>query len=384
MNELFRKVITQNKILLKIAKALNFLRHSTIVRQDGSSKKYPKVIQLPITYLCNSHCVMCNIWQMDHENEATVDEFAQFLHDPIFKEVEFVGINGGEPSLLRNLPEYTKKILDLPKIKGLNIISNGFNHNALFKALEVIYHDCSSKGVTFHVSISLDGIGIIHDTVRGTPYAFEKATTTIDEIIKNKSRYCDSFDIGCTIVNQNIEHIMQLDAFAQSKNYDIKYRLGVGNKRLHNEALIDTYSVIYGSQKQSAKEFFHYKAFEAKTLQEKYKYYSIFYWLDNDNPRRLMGCMWRDDGITLDIRGELSYCAVASKCIGSLRNRTGEAIYFDDENIEFRKKIIRECCDQCIHDYDGKPQMRDILFFFKEMFIQQYSMKLYRIRAWFL
>lgn len=384
MNDKIKNAIVNNKTVFLLAMSLKMLQNSTIIRINGSKKKYPKVLQLPITYMCNSHCVMCNIWQMDPKNEVTLEEFTRFIQDPIFKEITSVGINGGEPSLVKNLPEYAKEILSLPHIKSLNIISNGFNQNILLKALEEIYNECHSKGVKFHVSISLDGVGMIHNTVRGTPNAFEKTISTIDEIIKNKHKYCDSYDIGCTIVNQNIEYLIELDTYAKIKNYNIKYRLGIDNKRLNNDTLRYQYSVISNSSKQSAKEFFHYLTLHERNIESRYKYYSIFNWLNRNQPRRLLGCIWKDEGITMDSRGELYYCAVASKSIGSLRKEHGENIFFSDKNISYRKKIIKDCCDQCIHDYSGKPQLEDLLSFFKEMIIQRYSMKLYMIKLWLL
>lgn len=327
---------------------------------------------------------MCNIWQMEHEGEATVEEFAQFMQDPIFKEVESVGINGGEPSLVRNLSEYAETILTLPKLKNLNIISNGFSQNVLLKELEIIYKNCRTKGVKFHVSISLDGVGKIHDSVRGTPSAFEKTTSTIDEIIENQHKYCDSYDVGCTIVNQNVENLVEVDVYAGNKNYNIKYRLGIDNKRLDNNSLKDHYSVINSPFKQSAKEFFHYKFYYAKSMGDKFKYFSIFYWLNSNRPKRLLGCIWRDEGVTMDGQGELYYCAVASRSIGSLRNGHGKAIFFGNKNIDYRKRIIKHCCNMCIHDYSGKPQLRDLLYFLKEMIIERYSLKLYRFKLWFI
>jgi len=321
---------------------------------------------------------------MDHGNEATVEEFAQFMQDPIFKKVESVGINGGEPSLIQNLPEYAKEILNLPKLKGLNIISNGFNQNLLLKTLETIYKDSHKKSIPFHVSISLDGVGKIHNTVRGIPGAFEKATSTIEEIVKNQNKYCDSFDVSCTIVNQNIEQIMELDHYVRIKNYKIKYRLGIDNKRLNNNTLKDQYSVIYSPLKQSAKEFFHYQIYQARTLQDRFKYYSIFHWLNDNQPKRFLGCIWRDEAITMDSRGELYYCAVASESIGSLRNGFGEMIFFNNNNIEYRKKVIKKCCNNCIHDYSGKPQLKVLLLFFIELIIERYSMEIFRIKAWLL
>lgn len=376
-------MIKKTNRLYLFAKVTRFLLKSSFKKIDGSKKKYPKVIQLPITYNCNSKCVMCNIWKMDHSNEATVSEFAKFIDDPLFKKVESVGVNGGEPSLIKSLPEYINEILRLPSLKSLNIISHGFGTKPLLKSLEVIYKSCQEKGVKFHVAISLDGVGEIHNLVRGRKKVFEKTTKTIDEIISNQSKYCDSYDIGCTVVNQNVNYLIELDTYAKSKNYNIKYRLGIENKRIESDKLKDQYSVVYNSLRQSAKEFFHYKFLEAKSLSNKFKYYAIFYWLNSKVPKRLLGCAWKDEGVTLDSRGVLYYCAVASDKIGSLRDDKGENVFFADKNIEYRKSIISNNCDGCIHDYSGKAEFTNVLKFIVDIFISKFSMRFYQIKLWF-
>lgn len=384
MKQQLIQLIKKNKKLFLIAKALRFLQTSSFSKIDGSRKKYPKVIQLPITYNCNSKCVMCNIWQMDHSGEATVEEFLKFMQDDIFKEVEFVGINGGEPSLVPNLYEYADEILKLPSLKSLNIISHGFSPKPLFKNVEKIYASCKEKGVNFHIAISLDGVGEIHNIVRGKSNVFEKTISTIDEIIANQSKYCDSYDIGCTIVNQNIDYLIQLDTYAKNKNYNIKYRLGIDNKRIESDKLRDQYSVIYSSHQQSAKEFFHYKMMQERDVMNRFKYYSIFYWLNEKTPKRLLGCLWKDEGITLDARGELYYCAVASDSIGSLRQERGEKIFFDNKNIEYRKSIIKNSCDGCIHDYNGKAEFKDVWKFLSDEIKNRVAMKIYELKVRFM
>jgi len=377
-------IAKKNKRIYETFKIIQFLFSSRILVIKGHKKKYPKVIQLPITYKCNSKCIMCNIWKMDNSNEATVEEFSKFMRDDVFKEVESVGINGGEPSLLLNLPDYVEEILTLPKIKSLNIISNGFNQKLLLKSLEEIYKMCCKKGVHFHVSISLDGVGEIHNIVRGRPKAFEKTISTIDEIIVNQSKYCDTYDIGCTIVSQNVSYLMELDTYAKSKNYNMKYRLGIDNKRIGSDKLINQYSVIYSSFRQSAKEFFHYQMSQAKNLADKFKYYSIFSWLDSKNPKRMLGCIWKEEGITLDSRGMLYYCAVASDSIGSLREEKGKKIIFNNKNIEYRKDIITNNCDKCIHDYSGPIEFRYIWKFLNHIIKNRFAMKVYEIKARFM
>jgi MoaA/NifB/PqqE/SkfB family radical SAM enzyme len=384
MKKFLIKKLKQNRKLFNIASVIRFLQISSFRKIDGSKKKYPKVIQLPITYSCNSRCVMCNIWQMDHSGEATVEEFSKFMQDDIFKKVEAVGINGGEPTLVSNLHEYADEILKLPSLKSLNIITHGFNTNRALKAFQRIYLACKDKGVIFHVSISLDGFEKIHDDVRQIPNGFAKTTLTIDELIKNQQNYCDSYDLGCTIVKQNIDYLIELDAYVKSKNYNIKYRLGIDNKRIESDKLRDQYSVIYSPLRQSAKEFFHYQMTQTKVLSNKFKYYSIFYWLNSDTPKRLLGCSWKDEGVTLDSRGDLYYCAVASDSIGSLRKQKGEKVFFADKNIEYRKSIINNSCDGCIHDYGGETEFTNVWKFLNNTIRNRFAFKIYEIKARFI
>ncbi|MDZ4844934.1 MAG: radical SAM protein [Chitinophagales bacterium] len=356
-----------------------FFASSTFSKATGSKKNYPKVVQLPITYRCNSKCVMCNIWQMDYSNEMTVEELSKFLKDDIFSRVEAVGINGGEPSLIKELPAFADEILKLPKIKNLNIISHGFNKKLLLPALEEIYKKCKAKSIAFHISISLDGYGNMHDTVRGLK-VFKLTSETILEIHNNQNKYCDTFDLGCTVVLQNVDHLKELDAFVRQHGLNIKYRMGIENKRIESDKLVDQYSLLHHNMLQSAKEFFHSRYLLATNLKRKFKYYAIYYFLAVKR-KRLMGCHWQENGITMDSRGDLYYCAVVSDKIGGLRENKGEDIFFSKKNIDYRKSILTNDCDNCIHDYDGKPFLGNLLTFFRNLLFEKYFWVSYYLKA---
>lgn len=353
--------------------------HSRWGKITGKQKKFPHTIQLPITNKCNSRCVMCKVWQKDCRGEADVSEFSSFLKDSIFKEVTTVGVNGGEPALVKNLPKYIEPILKLPKIKALNVISNGFIQKSFLDNIKIIFQMCRAKNVSFHLSISLDGVGQVHDQVRNIPNAFKRTLVTIEEIQNNLSLYCDTFNIGCTIVKQNIDNLIELDAFAKKKNLDIEYRLGVPNKRIASDKCTDEYAITERSHIQSAIEFFHYQMSISKNLYEKFKYFSIIYSLERKFSKRLLGCTWKDEGITLDRSGNLYYCAVASNCIGNLRDKSGEKIFFDTKNIQYRKDLIKTYCDACIHDYTGRIELKSLYYFIKEFIFNQYALRYYQI-----
>ena len=119
-------------------------------------------------------------------------------------------------------------------------------------------------------------------------------------------------------------------------------------------------------------------------IANRFKYYSIFYWLNSEKTERFLGCSWKDEGITLDARGELYYCAVASDSIGSLRKDKGENIFFDDKNIDYRKNIIKNSCDGCIHDYTGQAEFKNVWKFLKVTIKNKFAMKIYEMKVSFM
>jgi len=369
-----KRILYKNKKLRRMIEMFILLGRAQLVPESGKSKRYPKVLQLPITYMCNSKCVMCNIPNMNSDNEITPEELEEILRDPLFKNIRSVGINGGEPFLKKDIERYVEKVLLLPKIKSLNIITNGLLTPIILKKTKNIYKMCKERNVSFHISVSLDGVEDIHDKVRGVPGAFEKTIKTINELCKNKNEYCDSVDIGCTISKHNIDYMIQLEKYADLKGYEIKFRLAIPNKRIDSISKLGEFSVFYDfRKKQAAKEFFQRQVFKAKNIVDKYKYWSIFMFLSEKKPKRYLGCNWKENGITLDSKGNIYYCAVESNSLGNVRGRQiGQTIFFSKENLRYRNSIINNKCDQCIHDYSGKPElkhvMKFVLFLLRERF----------------
>ena len=369
-----------NSSLHKFLRNVKYVVTSYWSPQTGLAKKYPKVVQLPMTYLCNSRCVMCNIWKMDYSNEFDLDEFERFMADPLFKKVRALGINGGEPTLVKELPKYAEAILRLPSVKYLNIITHGFNHKPMFPALKEIYKLCKEKGVKFHVSISLDGYGQTHNVVRGKN-VFPKTDYSIKEIMQNKHLCCDSIDVGCTVIKHNVDQMIELDEYAKRNLFDIKYRVGIENKRIESNKLMDQFSVLLDKSVQSSTEFFHSRYYEAQNFMVKFKYFALYHFLSADKKERLLGCDWKEEGLTMDARGDLYYCAVASDKIGSLREEGGEDIFFRAQNLTYRKSILDDKCNGCIHDYQGKPQLRHLVFYFRRFLFERFYWLGYYLKA---
>ena len=81
--------------------------------------------------------------------------------------------------------------------------------------------------------------------------------------------YCDTFDVACTVVKGNVHELVELEAFAELHELPIKYRLGISNKRIGSDRLLDQFSVVSDEQyKFSAVEFFPGKLSKRRRFQK--------------------------------------------------------------------------------------------------------------------
>jgi len=323
---------------------------------------------------------------MDTSGELDSEQLSNILKDPLFCDIRAVGVNGGEPTLLRDIDQYVSAIIgSLPSLKYLSITSHGFNTSRALRAFSRIKNLCLLNDVKFHISISLDGVGEVHNRVRRIPGGFEKTFSTISLLQKNLNSYCDSWDIACTITNTNVNRLGQLDRLAEERHLPIKYRYGVPNKRIESDKLMHEYSVCSDKRSLfSAREFMHYQWIKNSSITEKFKYYSFFSWASYVPMRRRLGCAWRASGATLDSRGVLYYCAVESPAIGVIdQNNNGNRIFFGEQNILTRSSIVKHSCGKCIHDYGGMHGISDLLSFLMEAVKSRLSMNIYKYMARF-
>lgn len=372
MLEKLKRKIMKKKKYYKIYQILKLIKNSLIFNEKGKKKKYPEVLQFPITNNCNSRCIMCNIPNMKKniKNEIDCKTIKKILNDNIFSKVKYIGINGGEPFLKNDLLEIVEIVSSLPNIKGISIITNGFLTEIILKKLEKIKKICNSKNIKVDVTISLDGYKEIHDRVRGVPNCFNNTIETIEKIKGSQEKYCNSFITSCTITRENIYYVEQLKVYCKLNKIPIKFRIGIKNKRIESQEKYEEFSIFEDLKlKQTASEIFYTLYSEEQDIFVKFKYWAIYNFLTAKKPKRKLGCAWKENGITLDCHGNLYYCAVESeKLIEDNDNK--ESIFFSEKNIEHRKNIIKNKCKNCIHDYEGRPLLIDVFkfiyYYFKE------------------
>ena len=366
----------QFKEMLRLLKLAGM---SLFVYETGTKKRYPIALQFPITTRCNARCEMCNIWRMDRSADRTLQELSEILDNRLFHKVKYLGINGGEPSLEQNLPQLITNCSEkLPKLRSISLITNGFATERILRQCEEVMNAIKSKNIKFHVSVSLDGIGDLHNKVRGIDGSFEKTMSTITKLQKRRTKYCDGIDAACTLTKSNLNYWSDIQQFCLDKDIPVTFRLAISNKRIESHKLLTEFSALT-NQHQSAAEVFYGLFRSSKGVHMKIKYFSTYFSLINKGTHRVSGCLWKENGATLLPSGNIAYCAVESDelAVDQYQNNY-EKVFFDRENLNYRKSIVRDKCKECIHDYNGAISISSIAIFIKEFFKIRYGMRYYK------
>ena len=82
--------------------------------------------------------------------------------------------------------------------------------------------------------------------------------------------------------------------------------------------------------------------------------------------QRLIGCPYKKNGIVVNSKGEISYCAPKSPIIGSGVLYSSEKLY--KKNKSKLNHIKKNHCKSCIHDYHYSKTLKEYLIYYKKPF----------------
>jgi MoaA/NifB/PqqE/SkfB family radical SAM enzyme len=173
----------------------------TALKSNFTTLDKPYKVNYCITYLCQSRCLTCNIWQMRPKGELTIDEVREFAKkNNSFKWVE---LTGGEPFLREDIDEIARAFKENCKsLYILTVPTNSLvNHDKVVAKLENIL----KLGIPrVAVTVSLDGYRELHDKIRGIPGNYDKAIDMFKRLKELKRTHKNLFFVfGYTLSRFN-------------------------------------------------------------------------------------------------------------------------------------------------------------------------------------
>ena len=167
--------------------------------------------------VCNSGCLTCDekhstkIGSLTSTVYPIVDNSRGFWALPLDRVVH-LDINGGEPSASKNYRHILKNIPE--SVKSIRI-----NTNCALIIPEIA--DLMARGIAVTVTVSLDGIGAVHDRVRW-PIKWERF---YENLITYQQMGLHELNTWTTVSALNIGDLNNILAFVKEHNLDHSYAL---------------------------------------------------------------------------------------------------------------------------------------------------------------
>jgi len=194
--------------------------------------------------VCNSACQTCNsvlstkIGSLQSKNYAKTDNYDRFWDLPQGRILE-VDVSGGEPTASKN---YKKLLANLPA--NTKIVRMNTNGSRMIPELI----DILERGIMVIVTISLDGIGKVHDYVRW-PIKWEQFSQTVEQYLSLSEKYkLLNLDFWTTVSCLNVNDLTNITDYAKEKNiphswaylnipdvYNVRYKNNFTTRASHNQ-----------------------------------------------------------------------------------------------------------------------------------------------------
>jgi len=280
--------------------ALNLLGY---FKQNNYSVKDATIA---ITYKCNSRCRMCNIWQIKEPGNLPLEYFYNLSEN-----LRYINLTGGEPFLRTDLPEIVKIVKKASPRAQIIISSNGLATDLIIKQTKLILEVDKKIGIR----ISLDGIGAVHDQVRGLGGFYDSVLETVRRLgelgVKNLGFSFTIMDFNADQMKAvyDLSKKMNLElALALAQNSDIYFRKA-DNEVTKIDLVADGLNYIISQE---------LKSFKVKRWLRAYYDYGLLTYLKSKT--RLLKSGAGFDSLFVDASGEIYPSNLINLRLGNLKD----------------------------------------------------------------
>ena len=304
----------------------------------------PKIMVFFTSFRCNLKCSMCYAWVKQKDiNELSLDNIRHLFKDRLISNnLEIINITGGEPTLRQDLTEIVKIILKhCSKLKKIDLSTNGVKNEEVIDQVERILSLLLPTRIKLAVSISVDGVGAMHEKVRGVKDIFSGIEKTIMDL-KDLLRLYPYLSLGLnmTVHKLNYDQMERVWEFAKGKGLGLSFTLaalsdiGVESFKMQDKFILN--------REEKNKIILSIRDLSKKgAIEERYARF-LLSWLIKG--RRLGSCAFRKGkAVLLEPDGEFYLC-------GNYRQaRLGNILTEDYKTMSKRaKKVSRYLSKRCL------------------------------------
>lgn len=291
---------------------------------------------IAVTYRCNARCQMCNIWQVRDHDDCKPEHYRV-----IPTTLRHINISGGEPFLRSDLPEIVRVVSERNPRAHILVSSNGFQPSRTVESVQQMLKYHKNLGV----GISIDGVGAMHDKVRGIPGAFEKSTETVRRLREEVG--LRDVRIAFTMQDDNVGHL--LDVYELSKKLGTQFTWVVAQTSSHYFQNTENSTGHWSGGTQVEGRVLELVSRQLRSAKPK-DWARAFFSFGNllrakDAPRPIR-CKAASSFFFIGPRGDVHACNARNLPLGNIRTQSWDEIWQGNQADEVRDTVSR-CTDNC-------------------------------------
>ncbi len=308
----------------------------------------PTVLHVNATLRCNTKCAMCNIWELKSTDALSLEQMDQIFADSVYERVEYIILAGGEPTLRNDLPEMVALMhKHMPRLKKLMIASNVINRASVQKQYPKIARYCATHKIRLTLGVSLDGVGEMHDQVRGVPGAFEQVMENVKFMQNLQKEVPFGMSLDPTIFSMNVKEMQKLKALADQLNLPITFQFAAMADGYYNNSALEDVISVDEEGRHSIIDFLKQQIAQSSLFDALSYYYAEVIEQAEGATQRNLPCPFSDQGLVLNPDGTLQYCH-NSQPIGSALKTASSELYYSEKNLDYRRDTIQgKTCATC-------------------------------------
>jgi len=318
-----------------------------------NSPQKPVILEFMITSKCDCHCVMCNIWKKDPQNDLSLDEIRTMLLDPVLSDLRTMTLSGGEPFQRDDILDLCQIINEKSKnLIQLYLSTNGFDYEGIAnKITSILKIMVNIKRL--RIAVSFDHIHDHHDKIRGKKGIHNNALILVQKL-KNIGDPRLTIQGNFTIAPYNVNNLNEIYEYFKKLNLNIFwFPIMVSDNFFENEEKAEKFAF---SQKERAllNDFVAFLRLHELSMPDYYYYTGLLNSLNRG--ARAFPCSGGSKFLLVNAIGDVYPCYIIPKSyrMGSIRKNTLQEIWYSEEARRIRKLICSNAtCNRCIQWYDG-------------------------------
>jgi len=194
-----------------------------------------RVLSLPVnvtvsgSYRCNSRCKTCNVWLLPND-DMTLEEWDRTF-ESLGRAPYWFTFSGGEPTLRKDLPDMVSSAYRHCRPGIINIPTNGIQQKIIPGSVERVLQVAPKSEVI--INLSLDGIGLKHDEIRGVRNNWDRAMVTYAALKELQKDYGHlTLGIHTVISNYNVDSFPDLCEYVQRELKPDSYITEIAEERV--------------------------------------------------------------------------------------------------------------------------------------------------------